>query len=198
MCWYSVGVRLLAASLPPSPADSGVSDLDSASDDVKVRMQGEYLSSACLPVSFFVSHPLAVFVNVKKTRLLCLSRCVSVCLSLSRTRARARAHTHTHTHMHIRRYTHTLSLSTPFLSLFLSLSHSLSTLTLPLSLTHTHIHRRVRARAHTHTHTHALTLRRPPLRTMLCQYDETNLLVNANEMEIEIYSFSCKRRRLWV
>ncbi|XP_070184966.1 uncharacterized protein [Littorina saxatilis] len=45
------------ASLPPSPADSGVSDLDSASDDVKIRMQsfapssaqGPFLSAYCQP-----------------------------------------------------------------------------------------------------------------------------------------------------
>lgn len=43
------------ASLPPSPADSGVSDLDSASDDVKFRMQAfvsssaQYISPYCQP-----------------------------------------------------------------------------------------------------------------------------------------------------
>ncbi|XP_076446488.1 uncharacterized protein LOC143283931 isoform X2 [Babylonia areolata] len=41
------------ASLPPSPADSGVSDLDSASDDVKIRLQsfgmGSFLSPFCQP-----------------------------------------------------------------------------------------------------------------------------------------------------
>ncbi|KAK7503841.1 hypothetical protein BaRGS_00004964 [Batillaria attramentaria] len=37
------------ASLPPSPADSGVSDLDSTSDDVKIRMQALASSSAAVP-----------------------------------------------------------------------------------------------------------------------------------------------------